>query len=66
MCQCKNPQVSYSFLHILFSFLEVEREIINGESLQVDFCTIRVATSYFSNTNRLGQGGFGAVYKVNN
>lgn len=29
-----------------------------------DFESILAATDYFSNTNRLGQGGFGAVYKV--
>jgi hypothetical protein len=39
-------------------------EIISAESLQFDFATIRVATENFSDANRLGQGGFGAVYKV--
>lgn len=29
-----------------------------------DFESILAATDYFSNTNRLGQGGFGPVYKV--
>ncbi|KAI8548192.1 hypothetical protein RHMOL_Rhmol07G0253700 [Rhododendron molle] len=33
------------------------------ESLQYDFETISVATDNFSDTNKLGQGGFGAVYK---
>nr|XP_025679208.1 cysteine-rich receptor-like protein kinase 25 [Arachis hypogaea] len=42
----------------------VEQEIITNESLQFDFDTIRVATDDFSNSNKLGQGGFGAVYKV--
>ncbi|XP_057732902.1 cysteine-rich receptor-like protein kinase 26 isoform X2 [Arachis stenosperma] len=41
----------------------VEQEIITNESLQFDFDTIRVATDDFSNSNKLGQGGFGAVYK---
>ncbi|KAL1342756.1 hypothetical protein AAHE18_09G180500 [Arachis hypogaea] len=41
----------------------VEEEITINESLQFDFDTIRVATSDFSNSNKLGQGGFGAVYK---
>ncbi|XVE87852.1 hypothetical protein DITRI_Ditri19aG0021500 [Diplodiscus trichospermus] len=32
-------------------------------SLQFDFNAVRVATDNFSDTNMLGQGGFGAVYK---
>jgi hypothetical protein len=39
-------------------------EIRNVESLQFDFSIIRVATDNFSEANKLGQGGFGAVYKV--
>ncbi|KAJ4713095.1 Receptor-like protein kinase [Melia azedarach] len=38
-------------------------DIISAESLQFDFSTIRVATDDFSNANKLGQGGFGSVYK---
>ncbi|GMY32298.1 cysteine-rich receptor-like protein kinase 26 [Fagus crenata] len=38
-------------------------EIISEESLQLDFDTVRVATDDFSDANKLGQGGFGAVYK---
>ena len=34
------------------------------ESLQFDFPTIRVATENFSDANKLGEGGFGVVYKV--
>ncbi|XP_030516150.2 cysteine-rich receptor-like protein kinase 44 isoform X3 [Rhodamnia argentea] len=41
---------------------EVEDEISTAESLQFDFATIRAATDNFSNTKKLGQGGFGAVY----
>ncbi|CAL8145498.1 unnamed protein product [Prunus armeniaca] len=33
------------------------------ESLQYDFETIRSATDDFSDANKLGRGGFGAVYK---
>ncbi|KAF5944960.1 hypothetical protein HYC85_019037 [Camellia sinensis] len=33
------------------------------DSLRFDFATIRVATNDFSNANKLGQGGFGWVYK---
>jgi len=34
--------------------------------LQFNFDTIRVATEDFSDSNKLGQGGFGAVYWVSN
>jgi hypothetical protein len=46
------------------STYEVVDEVISSESLQFDFATIRVATKNFSDANKLGQGGFGAVYKV--
>ncbi|XP_062013386.1 cysteine-rich receptor-like protein kinase 44 [Rosa rugosa] len=38
-------------------------EISLADSLQYDFETIRDATDDFSDENKLGQGGFGAVYK---
>ncbi|CAN4083843.1 unnamed protein product [Withania somnifera] len=38
-------------------------DISEVESLQYDFPTIRAATDNFSNANKLGQGGFGPVYK---
>ncbi|KAL3740516.1 hypothetical protein ACJRO7_021748 [Eucalyptus globulus] len=41
---------------------EVEDEISTAESLQFDFGTIRAATVNFSDSKKLGQGGFGAVY----
>ena len=34
------------------------------ESFQFDFNAVRVATDNFSDTKKLGQGGFGVVYKV--
>ena len=43
---------------------EAEEEISAVESLQFDFGTIRVATQNFSDANKLGEGGFGIVYKV--
>ena len=39
-------------------------DIITAESFQYDFSTVQVATNDFSEDNKLGQGGFGAVYKV--
>ncbi|KAE8714926.1 putative Cysteine-rich RLK 30 [Hibiscus syriacus] len=35
----------------------VDEEIINPESLQFDFDTIKIATNNFSDENKLGQGG---------
>lgn len=35
-----------------------------SDSLQFDFKTIEAATNKFSEENRLGEGGFGAVFKV--
>ncbi|KHN02666.1 Cysteine-rich receptor-like protein kinase 29 [Glycine soja] len=41
----------------------VDDEIKLVVSSQFDFDTIRVATNNFSDANKLGQGGFGPVYK---
>ncbi|KAJ4703246.1 Cysteine rich receptor like kinase [Melia azedarach] len=38
-------------------------QIETAESLQFDFRTIRVATDNFSIANKLGEGGYGAVFK---
>ncbi|KAK1375184.1 putative cysteine-rich RLK (RECEPTOR-like protein kinase) 26 [Heracleum sosnowskyi] len=41
-----------------------EMEDVNStESLQYDFGTVEVATNHFSDSNKIGEGGFGAVYK---
>lgn len=39
-------------------------DIVSAHSLLFDMETIRSATSNFSDDNKLGQGGFGSVYKV--
>ncbi|XP_026432691.1 cysteine-rich receptor-like protein kinase 10 isoform X2 [Papaver somniferum] len=44
-------------------FDDVDDEIQGTESLQFNFSTICVATNNFSEANKLGQGGFGSVYK---
>ncbi|KAK1438038.1 hypothetical protein QVD17_03839 [Tagetes erecta] len=38
-------------------------DMSNIESLKYDFSTLSAATNNFSEDNKLGQGGFGAVYK---
>ncbi|KAK7357558.1 hypothetical protein VNO80_16848 [Phaseolus coccineus] len=40
-----------------------EDEVTFAESLQFNFETIRVATNEFADSNKVGQGGFGAVYR---
>ncbi|KAL1537377.1 non-specific serine/threonine protein kinase [Salvia divinorum] len=40
-----------------------EDEISMAESLQYPFSTIKAATNDFSDDNKLGEGGFGPVYK---
>lgn len=43
---------------------EEDKIDITTEQLQFDFNTIRIATNDFSDSNKLGKGGFGFVYKV--
>jgi len=51
-------------------FEEIEEDdnddIDMAESLQFNFETLQVATSNFSEANKLGHGGFGVVYQVSN
>ncbi|KAK8618324.1 hypothetical protein V6N13_132318 [Hibiscus sabdariffa] len=39
-------------------------DITTVDSLQYDFSTIETATDNFSDANKIGEGGFGEVYKV--
>jgi hypothetical protein len=39
-------------------------DFVNVESLQYDLMLLQIATNNFSNDNKLGEGGFGGVYKV--
>ena len=34
------------------------------DSMMIDVSTLRAATGNFDESNKLGEGGFGAVYKV--
>ncbi|KAL2324332.1 hypothetical protein Fmac_023390 [Flemingia macrophylla] len=43
--------------------LENDDEIITENTLQLDFATVVAATNNFSYANKLGEGGFGPVYK---
>ncbi|KAK2405001.1 putative receptor protein kinase [Trifolium repens] len=42
---------------------EAGNDLKVGDLLQFDFETVRLATNNFSDANKLGQGGFGTVYK---
>ena len=58
-----SEQIRYVMINCHFSD-DNSDDIGLAESLQYDFETIRSATDDFSDANKLGQGGFGAVYKV--
>jgi hypothetical protein len=49
---------------LIFYFCEDDDEMRMLESLEFNFSTLKIATDEFSNDNKLGQGGFGSVYKV--
>lgn len=48
---------------IVYCSIEDSNEVPLMDSFLFDFDTIKSATDNFSSTNRLGQGGFGDVYK---
>lgn len=58
----KNKLSRFSF----FFFGQAVDDISNVESLQYEIEKIKAATNGFSEANKLGQGGFGSVYRVNN
>lgn len=39
-------------------------KILNDSSLNFKYSTVEKATGYWNESNKLGQGGFGTVYKV--
>ncbi|KAF7060350.1 hypothetical protein CFC21_067145 [Triticum aestivum] len=51
----KQPYPSYS--------AEAEDDIESANSMMIDILTLQVATGDFAESNKLGEGGFGAVYK---
>jgi hypothetical protein len=64
-----NCLISLSSIIELVSSCEAQEEneddeIEISESLRFNFDTIRDATNDFVESNKLGQGGFGIVYKV--
>lgn len=55
-----------NFIYWKLCIVLVVGEIANLESLQYDFVTIEASTNNFSDDNKIGEGGFGVVYKVVN
>ncbi|KAI3921713.1 hypothetical protein MKW92_003253, partial [Papaver armeniacum] len=51
------------YIYCCFADEDVDEEIQSAESLQFNFNTISSATNNFSEANKLGEGGFGPVYK---
>lgn len=45
---------------------EITEDLEDFESFFIDLATLRSATANFDESNRLGEGGFGVVFKVYN
>ncbi|MBA0748663.1 hypothetical protein Gogos_002655 [Gossypium gossypioides] len=68
---CSNCCFHFGFLTGVLGVKEESKEIrccpgydiTTVEALQYDFATIEAATNKFSDSNKLGEGGFGEVYK---
>jgi hypothetical protein len=60
--------IKFNIVDTYFIFFGIVGEDISSEvnSLQFDFNMIRLATNKFSDDNKIGEGGFGDVYKVIN
>lgn len=56
-------ELTFDYLFLLSGELATD-DISGVAGLQYDFSKIRAATGDFDDANMLGQGGFGAVYKV--
>ena len=65
-----NTSLLYTLLYVwrnpitVFFFCVVVDDLIDVESLQFDLAMVEAATEGFSDENKIGQGGFGVVYKV--
>ncbi|XP_052156151.1 cysteine-rich receptor-like protein kinase 15 [Oryza glaberrima] len=63
LCLCKRNRKPHKHMMIGSVDLGDEDEMRGSESLLYDLSTLRAATANFSEENKLGEGGFGPVYK---
>ncbi|KAK4258881.1 hypothetical protein QN277_005280 [Acacia crassicarpa] len=61
VCICLRMRKSWKYIEN--DDYEADNEIKSSETLQLKYDTIIAATNNFSEENKLGQGGFGPVYK---
>lgn len=60
----ETANVPWTCSSITLCMLSVADDITRLGIVQFDFNAIEAATSNFQKSNKLGQGGFGEVYKV--
>ncbi|WVZ99033.1 LOW QUALITY PROTEIN: hypothetical protein U9M48_044390 [Paspalum notatum var. saurae] len=60
---CKKNRKPHEHVHIVSEGHGDEEEMRSSEPLTYDLSTLRAATDNFSEENKLGEGGFGPVYK---
>lgn len=63
MASCLHKMCCYTRFYILTDSTKPE-DVESIGSLLLDLSTIRAATDNFTESNWVGEGGFGAVYKV--
>lgn len=61
---CSQKRRKIRKLIFLRDLQDDETDFTSAESKWFELSTLRDATNNFSNQNKLGQGGFGSVYKV--
>ncbi|KAK8457519.1 hypothetical protein SEVIR_3G199400v4 [Setaria viridis] len=65
-CLCKRNRKPRKHVPVASNMHSDAEEMRSSESLLYDLSTLRAATDNFSEENKLGEGGFGHVYKVTN
>lgn len=60
----RSRTLSFNFIGELPNSKEFDESRTSSDLPVFDLLTIAKATDHFSFTNKLGEGGFGAVYKV--